>query len=62
MPLSFGLAWTLERVLANPPLTVENVHGALVEAPCDLTALLHDYRPRLTPLADGLARTLAEAA
>jgi NADH dehydrogenase len=62
VPLSFGLAWTLERVLANPPLTVENVHGALVEAPCDLTALLHDYRPLLTPLADGLARTLAEAA
>jgi nucleoside-diphosphate-sugar epimerase len=60
--LSFALAWTLERVLPNPPLTMENVHGSLVEAPCDLTALLRDYRPHLTPLAAGLKRTLAEAA
>jgi len=58
---SFVLAWLLERVLANPPLTVENVHGALLEAPCDLSALLHDFRPILTPLADGLRRTLAAA-
>lgn len=60
--VSFALAWLLERVLANPPLTVENVHGSLVEAPCDLTALLHDFRPRLTPLDVGLERTLKEAA
>jgi len=59
---SFVLAWLLERVLANPPLTVENVHGALLEAPCDLSALLHDFRPMLTPLADGLRRTLKAAA
>jgi NADH dehydrogenase len=59
--LSFALAWTLERVLPNPPLTMENVHGSLVEAPCDLSALMRDYRPRLTPLAAGLKRTLAEA-
>ena len=59
---SFVLAWLLERVLANPPLTIENVHGALLEAPCDLSALLHDFRPLLTPLADGLRRTLAAAA
>jgi len=58
---SFVLAWLLERVLANPPLTVENVHGALLEAPCDLSALLHDFRPILTPLSDGLRRTLAAA-
>jgi len=60
--LSFALAWTLERALSNPPLTVENVHGARVEAPCDLTALLRDYRPTLTPLAAGLRRALLEAA
>jgi NADH dehydrogenase len=59
---SFVLAWLLERALANPPLTVENVYGSLLEAPCDLRALLHDYRPALTPLAEGLRRTLREAA
>jgi hypothetical protein len=41
---------------------MENVHGSLVEAPCDLSALMRDYRPRLTTLASGLKRTLAEAA
>jgi nucleoside-diphosphate-sugar epimerase len=59
---SFVLAWLLERALANPPLTVENVYGALLEAPCDLSALLHDFRPALTPLPVGLRRALAEAA
>jgi NADH dehydrogenase len=62
LPVSFALAWTLERALANPPLTVENVHGARVEAPCDLTALLRDYRPALTPLSVGLPRALGEVA
>ena len=60
--VSFVLASVLERVLANPPLTVDNVHGATLEAPCDLRALLRDYRPRLTPLAEGLRRTFEEAA
>ena len=46
-------------VLPNPPLTTDNVHGATLEAPCDLRALLRDFRPRLTPLAEGLRRTLA---
>jgi NADH dehydrogenase len=57
--MSFALAWLLERVLPNPPLTTENVYGALLEAPCDLHALRHDFRPILTPLAVGLGRTLA---
>jgi NADH dehydrogenase len=60
--LSFAIAWALERLLPQPPLTTENVHGARVEAPCDLTALLRDFSPRLTPLGEGLRRTLAEAA
>jgi NADH dehydrogenase len=60
--VSFVLAWLLERVLPNPPLTMDNVYGSLLDVPCDLSALLHDYRPSLTPLAVGLERTLAEAA
>jgi NADH dehydrogenase len=62
LAVGFALAWTLERALANPPLTVENVHGARVEAPCDLRALLRDLRPTLTPLAAGLPQSLREAA
>jgi NADH dehydrogenase len=62
VPLCFVLAWLLERVLANPPLTTENVHGALVEAPCDLSALERDLRPAITPFAEGLRRTLGKAA
>jgi NADH dehydrogenase len=61
LSLSFALAWTLERTLANPPLTVENVHGAKVEAPCDLTALVRDFKPALTPLGAGLRQTLVAA-
>ncbi len=62
VPLSFAIAWTLERLLPNPPLTMENVYGSLLEAPCDLTALMHDFRPALTPLDVGLRRALREAA
>ena len=61
LSLSFALAWALERALSNPPLTVENVHGARVEAPCDLSALLRDFRPSLTPLRAGLRETLEAA-
>lgn len=60
--LCFVLAWFLERLLPNPPLTTENVHGALVEAPCDLSALDRDLRPTITPLAEGLRQTLGRAA
>jgi len=62
LSVSFVLATILERVLKNPPLTTDNVHGATLEAPCDLRALLRDYRPRLTPLAEGLRATFREAA
>jgi NADH dehydrogenase len=57
----FALAWLLERMLANPPLTVDNVYGSLLDVPCDLRALLRDFRPALTPLTVGLQRTFAEA-
>jgi len=59
LAVSFVLAAVLERLLRNPPLTVDNVHGSTLEAPCDLRPLLHDFRPRLTPLAQGLAHTVA---
>jgi NADH dehydrogenase len=64
IPLVFGfaLAWLLERMLANPPLTVDNVYGSLLDVPCDLRALLRDFHPTLTPLTVGLQRTFAEAA
>ena len=62
IPLCFILAWFLERVLPNPPLTTENVHGALVEAPCDLSALDRDLKPDITPFAEGLRQTLGRAA
>jgi NADH dehydrogenase len=57
--VSFVLAAALERVLANPPLTTENVRGATVEAPCDLEPLLRDLRPTLTPLEVGLREAVA---
>jgi nucleoside-diphosphate-sugar epimerase len=56
--LSFALAWTLERLLPRPPLTTDNVRGALGDAQCDLRALERDVRVRLTPLAEGLQRIL----
>jgi hypothetical protein len=56
------LAWVLERLLPNPPLTTDNVHGARLEAPCDLTALDRDYGTELTPLEAGLRQALSEAA
>jgi uncharacterized protein YbjT (DUF2867 family) len=62
IPLCFILAWFLERLLPNPPLTTENVHGALVEAPCDLSALDRDLKPAITPFAEGLRQTLGRAA
>lgn len=59
IPVAFAIATVLEKVLANPPLTTENVHGAKVEAPCDLAALQRDFPIRLTPLVEGLRRTFA---
>ncbi len=61
LALGFALAWLLERALANPPLTVDNVYGSLLDVPCDLRALMRDFHPTLTPLTVGLRRTFAEA-
>jgi NADH dehydrogenase len=55
--VSFALAWTLERLLPTPPLTTDNVRGAVRDARCDPRALERDLRPRLTPLTDGLKRS-----
>jgi NADH dehydrogenase len=55
--LSFALAWTLERLLPTPPLTTDNVRGAVRDAHCDPRALERDLRPRLTPLIEGLKRS-----
>jgi NADH dehydrogenase len=57
LPVSFALAWTLERILPTPPLTTDNVRGAIRDAQCDPRALERDLRPRLTPLTDGLSRS-----
>jgi NADH dehydrogenase len=57
LPVSFALAWTLERILPTPPLTTDNVRGAVRDAQCDPRALERDLRPRLTPLSDGLNRS-----
>jgi nucleoside-diphosphate-sugar epimerase len=61
LALSFALAWTLERLLPSPPLTTDNVRGAIRDAHCDPRMLERDLRPRLTSLADGLALTWAKA-
>lgn len=61
LALSHALAWTLERLLPSPPLTTDNVRGAQRDARCDTRALERDLRPRLTPLAEGLRRTLSAA-
>jgi NADH dehydrogenase len=55
--LSFALAWTLERILPTPPLTTDNVRGAVRDAHCDPRALARDLRPPVTSLADGLRRS-----
>ena len=57
LDVSFALAWTLERILPNPPLTTDNVRGAVRDAHCDPRALERDLRPRLTPLIEGLGRS-----
>lgn len=55
--LSFAIAGVLERVLPAPPLTTDNVRGALVDAHCDSRALERECRLASTPLAEGLRRT-----
>jgi nucleoside-diphosphate-sugar epimerase len=57
LPVSFALAWTLERILPTPPLTTDNVRGALRDAQCDPRALERDMKPPRTPLTDGLKRS-----
>lgn len=57
--VSYALAWILERILPKPPLTTENVYGAVRDAHCDMRPLDRDVRPRLTPLAEGLRRTVS---
>src|SRR5262249_51474371 len=62
LPVSFALAWTLERLLPRPPLTTDNVRGAMRDARCDTRLVERDLRPSLTPLAEGLRLTFPEAA
>jgi NADH dehydrogenase len=57
LDVSFALAWTLERILPTPPLTTDNVRGAVRDARCDPRALERDLRPRLTSLTEGLKRS-----
>ena len=57
LDVSFALAWILERILPTPPLTTDNVRGAVRDAHCDPRALERDLRPRLTSLTKGLQRS-----
>jgi nucleoside-diphosphate-sugar epimerase len=57
LDVSFALAWTLERILPTPPLTTDNVRGAVRDAHCDPRAVERDLRPHLTPLTEGLKRS-----
>jgi NADH dehydrogenase len=57
LEVSFALAWILERILPTPPLTTDNVRGAIRDAHCDPRMLERDLRPRLTPLTEGLNRS-----
>jgi nucleoside-diphosphate-sugar epimerase len=57
LDVSFALAWTLERILPTPPLTTDNVRGAVRDAHCDPRALERDLRPQLTALTEGLKRS-----
>jgi len=57
LDVSFALAWILERILPTPPLTTDNVRGAVRDAHCDLRALERDLRPHLTSLTEGLERS-----
>jgi nucleoside-diphosphate-sugar epimerase len=55
--VSFALAWTLERILPTPPLTTDNVRGAIRDAQCDSRALERDMTLPQTPLTEGLKRS-----
>jgi hypothetical protein len=57
--MAFAMAWLMERVLPKPPLTTENVYGAVTDARCDPRPLERDCRAPRTLLADGLVRALA---
>ena len=56
---AFAVAWLMERVLPKPPLTTENVYGAVTDARCDPRPLERDCRAPRTRLADGLVRALS---
>ena len=57
--MAFAMAWLMERVLPKPPLTTENVYGAVTDARCDPRPLERDCRAPRTLLADGLVRALS---
>jgi len=57
LPVSFALAWTLERLLPTPPLTTDNVRGAIRDAQCDPRALERDMKGPPTSLTEGLKRS-----
>ena len=59
--LAFAMAWLMERVLHRPPLTTDNVRGAVTDDRCDSRPLERDCRAPRTPLAAGLARALSPA-
>lgn len=62
IPACLLAARVLGRVLANPPLTVDNVVGVMQMQPCDISAAERDFGFRPLPLRDGLARCAGGAA
>jgi NADH dehydrogenase len=59
--MAFGMAWVMERLLPRPPLTTDNVRGAVTDARCDPRPLERDGRAPRTPLAVGLSRAVSPA-
>jgi NADH dehydrogenase len=55
------LARVLGALMANPPLTVDNVLGLVSPATVDGTAFARDFPYRWTPLAEGLGAMAASA-
>jgi nucleoside-diphosphate-sugar epimerase len=58
LPAAFGLAWVMERILPRPPLTTDNVRGAVMDARYDPRPLERDGRAPRTSLSAGLSRAL----
>lgn len=62
VPACLVAARLLARVMANPPLTVDNIVGVTQMQPCDIEAARREFGFRPLTFAEGLARVRAAAA